>query len=263
MFSELACNSGKGCTACHGKCTRGGLSFDPENKPVIHWAICKSCTTFECTDGCYHHALKLCAQEYQVDELMSILERDANHWRSKGGVTFSGGEPLAQSDFLLTVLQRCKQNNFHTAIETTAYASQEIFLNVMKYIDFAFIDVKHMNREKHKEKTGVYNDVIQSNIAALAKSNWRGRLVLRVPVIKDFNDDDETMQQLIDFMHTNKLVEVNLLPFHRLGASKWTQLGETYDYAETGDVSHLQLEEMQTMFLQQDIACYIAHDTLF
>jgi len=263
MFSELSCRYNKGCTICQGTCTKDGLNFDSENKPSLDLNICKFCTTFECAKACYQKALKICAKEYSIDELMSILKRDSNNWRVDGGVTFSGGDPLSQSDFLLTILKMCKEIGIHTAIETTAYAKEAIFLNVMKYVDFAFIDIKHMDREKHKAKTGVYNDLIHKNISSLANSNWKGRLVLRIPAIHGFNDDDENILQLIDFMHSNGLVEINILPFHRLGESKWTQLGKTYDYAIDGDISKSRLEEIQNMFLESNIACYIGHDTLF
>nr|WP_315903160.1 4-hydroxyphenylacetate decarboxylase activase [Clostridium sp. CX1] len=263
MFSELSCKYEKGCRICKDKCTKKGLSFDKENKPVLNFHICKSCTTFECAKACYQNALKVCSKEYSTEELMNILTRDSNNWRSGGGVTFSGGDPLSQSNFLLEILKKCKEKGIHTAIETTAYSKEEIFLDVMKHIDFAFIDIKHMDREKHKEKAGVYNDLIHSNITSLAKSSWKGRLVLRMPVIHGFNDNDDNILQLVKFMNFNGLVEINILPFHRLGESKWTQLGQSYDYSLEGDVSDSRLKEIQNMFLQNSIVCYIGHDTLF
>jgi pyruvate formate lyase activating enzyme len=263
MFSELSCRYKKGCSTCKDKCTKGGLNFDNENRPVLNWDICKDCDTFECSNACYYNALKACSKEYNIDELINVLKRDSNNWRSDGGVTFSGGEPFMQSEFLINTLKECKKYDFHTAIETSGYTSEDIFLEAMKYIDFAFVDVKHMDREKHKEKTGVYNDLILNNISSLKKSNWNGRIVLRVPVIGDFNDCNENIQDLIDFMHSNNLFEINILPFHRLGESKWEQLGKKYDYADNGDIDYIRLEEIQDMFLEADIACYIAHDTLF
>ena len=263
MFSDLSCKYKKGCKVCKDKCSKGALSFDNENKPVLNFEICNSCDTFECANACYENALKTCANEYSVDDLINILKRDSNNWRGNGGVTFSGGEPLVQSEFVINVLKICREKGIHTAIETTAYAKEEVFLNIMKYIDFAFIDVKHMDNEKHKEQTGVYNDLIHKNISTLAKSNWNGRLVLRMPTIGGYNDDDENILKLIDFMHSNELVEVNILPFHRLGESKWTQLGKNYDYSKNGDISNSRLEEIQSMFLENNIVCYIGHDTLF
>ncbi len=263
MFSEPSCRYKKGCSLCKDTCTENALNFDTENKPVLNLDLCKCCTTFNCANACYYNALKSCSEEYSMDELMNILKRDSNNWRSNGGVTFSGGEPLSQSDFLLTTLKHCKENNFHTAIETSGYAKEEIFLEVMKHINFAFIDIKHMDREQHKDKTGVYNDLILSNITSLANCSNHGRIVIRMPVIKGFNNTSENISQLISFMHCNNLVEINILPFHRLGESKWTQLGKKYDYTSSGDITYSELEEIQDKFLENNIACYIAHDTLF
>jgi pyruvate formate lyase activating enzyme len=262
MFSQLSCRYDKGCSLCKEVCSRGGLSFD-DGKPFLNWDICNACTTFECAEACCYSALKQCSKEYTVDKLLEILTRDSNNWGRDGGVTFSGGEPLMQNTFLVEVLKECAKNGFHTAIETTAYADEELFFKVMKYIDFAFIDIKHMNRKKHKEKTGVYNDLILRNLSSLANSEWNGRVILRVPVIGGFNDDLENMSALITFMQANNLFEINILPFHKLGESKWNQLGKNYDYAVSGTVSNRQMEAIQELFLENEIACYIAHDTVF
>lgn len=263
MFSELSCKCNNGCIACKDKCNKNGLTFHDNGKPMLNWEVCKICNTFECTKSCYNNALKVCAKEYKVEDVIKILQRDSNNWRSEGGVTFSGGEPLMQYEFLIEVLKECKKNSIHTAIETSAYIKNDVFLNVMKYIDFAFIDVKNMDREKHKHETGVYNDLIHENIRSLSKSNWRGRMVLRAPVIGGFNDNKQNIDLLIKFMKDNEIVEINLLPFHRLGESKWLQLGKNYAYSQVGDVTKDKLEKIQNIFLDNQIACYIGEDTLF
>lgn len=262
LFSKFSCRYDKGCSLCKDVCSRGGLSFEG-NKPFLNRDICNTCTTFECTEVCCYNALKKCSKEYTVASLLRTLERDSNNWGTDGGVTFGGGEPLLQPNFLVEVLRQCINKGFHTAIETTAYSGVDVFFNVMKYIDFAFVDIKHMDREKHRDKTGVYNDIILSNISRLANSDWGGRIVLRVPVIGGFNDDLENMSRLIKFMQVNNLCEVNLLPFHKLGESKWDQLGKAYDYKVGGTVSNTELEKLQELFLDNNIACYLAHETAF
>lgn len=263
LFSELSCRYDKGCSLCKDQCSSDGLGFDEYGKPLLNWDICNACTNFACAGACCHRALKQCAKEYTVDGLMSVLKRDANNWGAKGGVTFSGGEPLMQNIFMTDVLKACLQCGFHTAIETTAYADEDIFLAIMKYIDFAFVDIKHMDREKHKAETGVYNDIILRNLSSLTKSDWLGKIMIRMPVIGGFNDDIENVSKLIQFMHEYSLFEINILPFHTLGESKWRQLGKSYDYKAGAAISSIQMEEIQNLFLQNDIACYIAHDTTF
>lgn len=263
MFAENVCKWEKGCRACRNVCPHGSIKFDEQGKPSIIRDICKACETIECADICPNSALKKCMKEYTVDEVIAILRRDFNNWGSHGGVTFTGGEPLMHHEFLIEVLKKCKELQIHTAIETSAYAKQEVFLEIMKYINFAFIDVKNMDREKHKEGTSVYNDLILSNIEALKNSNWQGRLILRQPTISGFNDSDENAHELIEFMNRNSLYEINLLKFHRLGETKWKQMGKEYEYKSCGDATQEKMEHLQEIYLDNDIACYIGDNTPF
>lgn len=194
---------------------------------------------------------------------MAILRRDFNNWGYEGGVTFSGGEPLLQHPFLLEVLKRCYTLQINTAIETCAYADPAIFLEIMKYIHFAFIDVKNMDREKHLEGTGFSNDVILSNIELLKKSDWNGRLVLRQPTIAGYNDSQENARKLMEFMVKNELYEINLLKFHKLGLSKWAQLGKPCAYHAHGYVTDEKMQSLQAFYLDHDIACYVGDHTPF
>lgn len=263
MYAERVCKWNSGCRACVGLCNQGGMRFDNQKGPVVDWDICNKCTTFECTQYCASNALKICGKEYTVAELMKILHRDFNNWGSEGGVTFSGGEPLLQYEFLLEVLKKCRNLQIHTAIETTAYFDTEKFLNIMRYIDFAFIDLKNMDDAAHIRGTGVSNDKILRNIATLKESGWTGRLVLRTPIIGGFNDSAENAQKVIDFMKEHDLFEINLLKFHRLGQSKWEQMGLEYAYANCGDVTMEHLEMLQGMYLDNEIICYVGDRTPF
>lgn len=263
MFAERSCKWDQGCRACRDACPAGSLRFDEAGKPYVDWAICSECETIECSSSCAAGSLKQCVRFMTVDELMDVLLRDFPNWGSDGGVTFTGGEPLMHHEFLLEVLKRCHEKQMHTAIETSAFASQDVFLEIMRHIDFAFIDVKNMDDQQHIWGTGVSNAQILSNISALANSNWGGRLVLRQPTIHGYNDSDENALRLIDFMNENGLYEINLLKFHRLGATKWEQLGKPYEYADCGDISDERLKELQELYLNNDIACYIGDDTPF
>lgn len=263
MFADRVCKWKSGCRACVGECTKGGLTFDEEKGPIVNWDICNKCDTFECARYCASSALKICGKEYTVDEIMRILKRDFNNWGSEGGVTFSGGEPLLHHKFLIEVLKRCQAAHIHTAIETAGCVATDIFLEVFKYINFAFVDVKNMDEAKHIEGTGISNKQVLTNIRALKQSGWRGRLVLRIPTIRDFNDSLENAQKTIDFMKENNLFEINLLKFHRLGQTKWEQMGLEYAYATGGDMTHEAMEKLQKLYLDNDIICYIGDDTPF
>ena len=263
LYAKPVCKWEKGCRVCASACPSGAIEIRENEPPVLDWEICKKCETFACTKICPNRALKQCVKEYTPEELLSILKRDYNQWGSQGGVTFSGGDPMYQGEFLLEVLKGCEKLHIHTAIETSAHFPREHFLRIMKYIQFAFIDVKHMDTDRHREGTGVGNEQILSNIAALKSSGWSGRLILRQPVICGYNDSRENAQKLIAFMQENDLFEINLLKFHRLGQTKWEQLGQAYDYGTKGDISMEALEELQGLYLDAGIACYVGNDTAF
>ena len=262
MFADKVCKWENGCRACTKICPRGGLSFGAAG-PIVNWNVCNQCTTFECVSVCPNGSLKMCGTEYTVDELMKIIKRDFNHWGLDGGVTFTGGEPLRQGEFLLQVLAECEKSQIHTAIETSGFASEEMFLRVFRYLHFAFIDVKNFDEARHIEGTGVTNRVTLDNIASLKSTGWGGRLILRTPVIGGYNDGRDNARQCIEFMKANDLYEINLLKFHRLGQTKWEQLGLEYAYAQGGDVSMETLRELQALYLDNDICCYLGDDTPF
>ncbi|GAA0278825.1 4-hydroxyphenylacetate decarboxylase activase [Muricomes sp. OA1] len=263
MFAEKVCKYDKGCRACRNTCPKDSIKFDENGKPSITWSICEDCESFECISICPNNALKQCVKEYTVDGLMKILKRDFSNWGSEGGVTFTGGDPLMHHDFLYDVLMECKKSHIHTAIETSGFATEENFLKILTNINFAFIDVKNMDTEAHKWGTGVGNELILSNIEALVKSPWNGRLVLRQPTIHGYNDSDENAMKLIEFMKRLDLFEINLLKFHRMGTSKWEQLGKQYEYVDHGDMTDERMKELQTLYLDNGIACYIGDDTPF
>lgn len=263
LFAERTCKWDQKCKACRNACPHDAISFDEEGKIHLDWVKCNECETIECADSCAAHALKQCVRFMTVDELMKILKRDFPNWGSGGGVTFSGGEPLLHHEFLDEVLKRCQKEKMHTAIETSGYATEEIFMKIFRNLNFAFVDVKNMDDEIHKWGTGVSNELVLNNISALAKSDWHGRLVLRQPTIGGYNDSLENARKVIEFMNKNDLYEINLLRFHRMGGTKWEQLGKVYEYNDHGDVSEERMLELQELYLANDIACYIGEDTPF
>lgn len=266
MYRSKKCvNQSKGCVRCIEACPYNAitLSNDEESPLIFDRSLCDKCETFECEKACLNEAINLSGKWMTSAELLKVFNRDRQYWAGKGGVTFSGGEAFMQKDFLKATLKMCKDAYIHTAIETTALVSTDVFLETFKYIDFAFIDVKNMNTEKHKEGTGVSNELILKNIEALAASDWKGRVVLRMPVIRDYNDSDENVLATADFMNKIGLCEINILPFHRLGDSKWTQLGMKYKYSKEEPTSPEKLDHIQDLFLDKRIACYIGSETPF
>jgi len=203
MYSERRCRH---CGRCIKACTHTAIKVEQKEKLIIDRKICNTCDDFKCTKACLSEALELSCKSFSVEDLMKILDRDRDFWSSDGGVTFSGGEPFIQHQFLFSVLKKCKDRSIHTAIETCGYVPTDIFLKGMELIDWAFIDIKHTDTNQHRKVTGVGNELILKNIQTLAKSSWKGILVIRMPLIPGFNDDEKNIKESIEPL-ANKIVE--------------------------------------------------------
>lgn len=265
LFSSQKCKNKKtNCVRCLVACPYKAifLSGKVEETLLFNRNLCDDCTTFECTKVCYNEALRVSGEWISMDELFRNIDRDRKFWKN-GGVTFTGGEPFFQKEFLLSALKVAKIKQIHTAIETSAYVDTKTFIETMKLVDFAFIDIKHMDIYKHKEKTGVNNTLILNNISSLKKSKWQGRLIIRMPVITGFNDNKLNINSLIEYMKINNLFEINILPFHRMGYSKWKQLGKDYKYKDELPTEREKLLKIQSKFLDNRIACYIGTEIVY
>ncbi len=169
-----------------------------------------------------------------VKEVMEILEKE---WifmdESGGGVTFSGGEPLLQHEFLAELLTACRQRGMHTAIDTCGFATSEVLLKIAPLTDLFLYDLKMMDSEKHKFYTGVGNQLILENLQKLVSANCKIRV--RIPVIPEINDAPENLSETIQFLKSlNGSVEgVDLLPFHNTASGKYKRFELNYTLNET------------------------------
>ena len=159
-----------------------------------------------------------------VAELMARLRRDAVFYReSGGGVTFSGGEPLAQPAFLRAALEACEDAGFDRGIETCAYTPWERAASIFDLLDEVFVDVKHMDAARHKELTGKSNTVILRNLGFLLERH--PKVTVRVPLIAGLNDDEATIDALCAFLKgASGLRGVEFMPYHNLGVGKYARL---------------------------------------
>ena len=167
---------------------------------------------------------------------------------SKGGVTFSGGEPMMQFGFLNEALKACKKAGYHTAVDTSGYASAENFQSVIPFTDLFLFDIKHLDESKHKDGTGVSNRIILENYKLLLNNG--SNVILRIPVISGYNDDPVYIGKLTRFIEetrTDSLKMISLLPFHRTGSSKYRKLNLPYRMDGVEPPSREHLEEIQNI----------------
>ena len=227
MFRESRCIR---CEACLEVCAQGAISWDGD---VISTDGEKCTLCGDCVEVCYAEAREVVGQEMTVAQVVAEIERDiAFYDESDGGVTFSGGEPLLQRDFLLALLQACKEKEIHTAVDTCGFATWETLDGVREHVDLFLYDLKLMDDAKHRKFTGVSNELILRNLQALSQ---RGHNIdLRVPIVPGINDDDESVRQLGTFAaalpHLNRL---GILPYHHAAAEKYNRLNKVYGLLET------------------------------
>jgi pyruvate formate lyase activating enzyme len=196
---------------------------------------------------------------YSVDDLLEVIAREEVFIRqSGGGVTFSGGEPMMQPEFLLEALKACKNKGYHTAVDTSGYAPEEKFIAVIPFTDLFLFDIKHLDSRKHAELTGVSNSQILSNYRLLLDSGKE--MMIRFPVIPGKNDDPEHLERLRGFIEeTGKanLLKICLLPFHKTGSSKYKRLGMDYRMGDTGQPSPERMKELKNYFAETGITTKI------
>lgn len=166
-------------------------------------------------------------RQVTVEQVLKEVEKDSVFYdQSGGGVTFSGGEPLAQPDFLRALLKACKERGFHTAVDTSCYGKRETLQSILDFTDLFLCDIKHLDSQKQREFTGVDNSLILDNISWLS-TNAR-QIIIRIPVIGGFNDTLETIQAIGHFVQNLKTIkQIDLLPYNSGGIAKAERLGKS------------------------------------
>lgn len=163
-------------------------------------------------------------RKYAVNQLMEELLKDkAFYDESGGGVTFSGGEPLMQTAFLIEILNQLRKENIHTAIDTSGYAPQAVFREVVDLADMVLFDLKIIDNSKHELYTGTGNKLIHNNLKYLADSGIPFRI--RIPLVNKITAEEENLMQIANLLTTYKNVEIDLLSYHDLGRGKREKLG--------------------------------------
>lgn len=218
------------CGLCFSDCP-GGQGFfvlDQGRVTAINRESCSRCLS--CAEACPANALVVWGKKYTALKIVETALTDVDFYaRSGGGITISGGDPLMQWQFSLAVLKGCQKQGIHTCLETEHYVDPAVLEQIYPYVDLIITDIKHMDPQKHREYTGVDNELILQNIALTAKRNIP--MVIRIPVIFGHNDDEENIKATADFI-SGKLgkstLQVQLLPYRLLGLEKYQALGMPY-----------------------------------
>lgn len=236
------------CVHC-GDCVRACpvKAIEPAGEGMItDRRLCTVCGT--CVDTCAAEAREVVGRRVTAAEVMREIERDRPFFEeSGGGVTFSGGEPLAQRAFLQHLLQACKAQDLHTAVDTSGYAPWPVFESIRADTDLFLYDLKMIDDERHRRYTGVSNGLILSNLQALSALGHR--IIVRVPIIPGINDDPENIGMTAAFCASLPGLErVDLLPYHPSAQGKYERLALPYRLPGTLTPAPTQLEQIASIF---------------
>jgi pyruvate formate lyase activating enzyme len=186
-----------------------------------------------CASSCPAEALQLVGRRMSAAEVMKTVLRDLPFYEeSGGGVTFTGGEPLAQGEFLLECLALCRAEGIHSAVDSSGWAAEDLVLEVGRATDLILYDIKLMDSERHRAATGLPNELILSNLRALALQAKRGasaEIYLRLPVIPGINDLPGDLEAAAEFAASLELpIKTYLLPYHDSARGKYRLRGQEY-----------------------------------
>lgn len=213
------------CLKCIEVCPNKAIKLENE-KIVTDEGLCELCG--KCVEICERNAREIIGKVMTVEEVFSEVKEDINFYKeSNGGVTFSGGEPLMQSEFVLNCFRKFHKNSIHTVLDTSGCGRWESLERILSFTDLVIYDLKQMDPVKHISYTGANPSKIWDNLKRVLKSGIA--IWIRVPVIPGYNDDEENIKKTTEFITGYKNVKkIELLPYHQLGEPKYNMLNKEY-----------------------------------
>lgn len=212
-----------GCGSCVAACEHDAARLTASG-PAIDRDRCVHCG--RCIDACPAGVRQLEGADIDTDAVMAVVRRDVPFYDgSGGGVTFSGGEPLLQPEFLATLLMQCAREGIHTAVETCGHATREAVLRVLRASPLFLFDLKIAEDARHRKATGVSNQRILSNLRFVAN---HAETVVRFPLVPGVTDDEDNVASVASIAVLAGVRRIDVLPYHRAGTAKYTRLDRDY-----------------------------------
>ena len=226
-FSPHKCLGTDKCQWCIKACPNDAIR--PSANGYIEFDADKCVQCHSCAKACPAGALVVHGEEMTVAQVIAKVEEDSMFYaRSGGGMTLSGGEPFMQSEFALALFKTAKKHRINTCVETCGMCDTEVLVEAAGYLDTLIYDVKCMDPELHKANTGVSNEKILANLKTVREAHPDLSILVRTPVIPGFNDTEEEIAAICDFLVTLPGVKYELLPYHKMGKPKYESLGRPF-----------------------------------
>ncbi|MCF7859526.1 MAG: glycyl-radical enzyme activating protein [Candidatus Cloacimonetes bacterium] len=246
-FSESKCEN---CFRCVDVCPTNAHYIE-EEKHKLNFSLCD--LSRNCVSVCPNDALRIIGNNKSIDEVMNIVLRDKDYYKnSGGGLTISGGEPMNQFSFTRDLLNTAKLNGIHTVLETCGYAPKNRYLEIAHMVDLILFDYKETDTEKHREFTGVDNNVIRENLKTL--HDVGANIILRCPIIPGVNDNEKHFKGIADLVsELPNLKGAELMAYHDIGRDKAEEIGMENEFYHIENAT----EEMKQNWLSklQEINC--------
>lgn len=235
--------------ACIDACPKRAIRW--EGGSLTDWDVCDHCG--DCADACYSGAREMVGRAISVDRLMTEIERDLPFYdQSGGGVTFTGGEPLFQRDFLHEMLHACRMKEIHAIVDTSGHAPWESFELILPWVNLFLYDLKLMDETRHLQFTGVSNQLILENLRRLSFTGTP--LIVRIPLIPGVNDEQDDMEQFAIFLSGLPHLEgMEIIPYHEIGVPKYLSLGMNYRLEGLRPTAREQVEGVEKLFIRHGL----------
>ena len=245
------------CGKCAPVCPEKAITLAPDGFPQIQRELCTACG--KCVEVCSDDALALYGSDMTAGEVFGIVERDRSFYQgSGGGVTLSGGEPLLQSPFVFALFQLCREAGIHTAIESAGFVNPAVLKAALPLTDYVLFDLKHMDPQTHRTSTGQSNDLILRNANTLASYGVQVRF--RMPLIPGVNDTPRNIEETSAFLRElgGDGARIELVPYHRLGESKYGALDRPYSLAGVAMASPAAVDQARRGFEARGVTCTVS-----
>jgi pyruvate formate lyase activating enzyme len=233
------------CRFCISACPNGAIKR--KNGSIeVDLSRCDLCR--ECEDSCVYGALEIIGREVSPEEVITELEKDSLFYEeSFGGASFSGGEPFEQPEFLEALLEISTSKDLHTTVDTCGHFNPELLSNIVRKVDLFLYDLKMIDDKKHRKYTGKTNKIILENLRSLTANGHQ--VIIRIPLIRGINDDDQNIEQTVEFLKTlNQIKQINLLPYHSGGCQKQKRLEKKEFQPEFQSPSIERIEAIKNIF---------------